>query len=54
MIRGVQKAKARTETTTKFLCLSNSNSVYINTILKVSSWAPGLTRFILHDMLICS
>ncbi|SGY14259.1 BQ5605_C010g06121 [Microbotryum silenes-dioicae] len=34
MLRGVQTAKARTDSKTRFLCLSNSNSVYINTILK--------------------
>ncbi|KAK4057259.1 hypothetical protein OIO90_001756 [Microbotryomycetes sp. JL221] len=34
MIRGVQTTKARHEPKTSFFCLSNSNSVYINTILK--------------------
>lgn len=35
MIRGVQKVKAREQPNTQFFCLSNSNSVFINTILKV-------------------
>ncbi|KAM0789288.1 hypothetical protein ACM66B_000128 [Microbotryomycetes sp. NB124-2] len=34
MIRGVQTVKAREQPKTRFFCLSNSNAVYINTILK--------------------
>lgn len=40
MIRGVQAVKARDEPKTTFLCLSNSNSVFIDTILKVSHTPP--------------
>lgn len=35
MIRGVKDAKAREDPKMTFLCLSNSNQVYIDTILKV-------------------
>lgn len=35
MARGVKALKARTPPDTTFLCLSNANSVYIGTILKV-------------------
>lgn len=42
MIRGVQAVKAREQPKTQFFCLSNSNSVFINTILKVSSDSFGL------------
>ena len=54
MIRGVQAVKARALPETTFFCLSNSNSVFIDTILKVStsflySWYLALqlatTRF---------
>lgn len=36
MMRGVQAVKARASPATTFLCLSNSNSVFIDTILRVS------------------
>ena len=35
MVRGVKAVKAAAAPQTTFLCLSNSNSVYIDTILKV-------------------
>ena len=35
MVRGVKAVKAAAKPETTFLCLSNSNSVYIDTILKV-------------------
>ena len=35
MKRGVRNLKNRKDVDTTFLCLSNSNSVYINTILEV-------------------
>ena len=40
MIRGVQAVKARSEPKTTFFCLSNSNSVFIDTILRVSNTPP--------------
>ncbi|PSR81184.1 hypothetical protein PHLCEN_2v6519 [Hermanssonia centrifuga] len=37
MVRAVTTAKAKSNPRTTFLCLSNANSVFINTILKVIS-----------------
>lgn len=39
MKRGVRNLKARKDVDTTFLCLSNSNCVYINTILEVRTCA---------------
>lgn len=36
MVRAVKAVKAAAKPETTFLCLSNSNSVYIDTILQVS------------------
>lgn len=36
MVRGLKDLKNSEKTETTFLCLSNSNSVYIDTILKVN------------------
>lgn len=36
MVRGVKKLKETADPTTTFFCLSNANSVFISTILKVT------------------
>lgn len=38
MVRAVKSLKARLEPETTFFCLSNANSVFISTILEVSSY----------------
>jgi pyridoxal phosphate phosphatase PHOSPHO2 len=37
MIRGVKKLKAAAKPQTTFLCLSSANTVFISTILEVST-----------------
>lgn len=46
MKRGVRNLKARKDVETTFLCLSNSNQVYIDTILKVRQFRSVLNNFI--------
>jgi hypothetical protein len=52
MKRGVQAVKARQDPTkTTFFCLSNSNSVFINTILAVRSlWSSRRARTPLAEL----
>ncbi len=47
MVRAVTTAKAKSNPRTTFLCLSNANSVFINTILKVT--LSKLYRFVFSD-----